>query len=179
MKEAIPLNAPKSRGKDVNMRMFIDSNYTGDNLTRRSRTGFMIFINTALIQALSKNQATINTLVFGAKFVAIKHGIEMLWGLRYKLQIIGVQISGSLYIYIDNMLVIHNTQKPESTLKKKSHSFYYYAERELVAMGEFFTGLISLDRNVADFLTKVLYGQKRRYFVNELLYDIYEDHWYE
>eukprot|EP00804_Cyclotella_cryptica_P003089 CCRYP_006074-RA/>CCRYP_006074-RA protein AED:0.29 eAED:0.04 QI:0/0/0/0.75/0.33/0.5/4/0/1079 len=102
VKEAIPPNAPEPRGKDVDLRMFVDSDHAGDKLTRRSRTGFMIFMNTALIDALSKKQATIETSVFGAEFVALKHGMERLRGLRYKLRMMGVSISGPSYIYGDN-----------------------------------------------------------------------------
>jgi hypothetical protein len=37
----------------------------------------MIFMNTALIQWLNKKQLTLETSVFGAEFVALKHGIEI------------------------------------------------------------------------------------------------------
>jgi hypothetical protein len=87
----------------------------------------------------------------------------------------GVAISDPSYIYGDNMSVIHNTQHPESTLKKKSHSLCYHAACESVAMGQSLTGHIVTDRNVADLLTKVLYGQKRKCIVGEILYDIYND----
>jgi hypothetical protein len=40
----------------------------------------------------------------------------------------GVGISCLLYIYGNNMLVIHNTQRPESMLKMKSNSIYYHNE---------------------------------------------------
>ena len=46
--EAMPPNAPEPRGKDVDLRMFVDSDHAGEKMTRRSRTGFMIFMNTAL-----------------------------------------------------------------------------------------------------------------------------------
>eukprot|EP00804_Cyclotella_cryptica_P021440 CCRYP_005782-RB/>CCRYP_005782-RB protein AED:0.43 eAED:0.43 QI:0/-1/0/1/-1/0/1/0/125 len=108
--EVRPPNAPELRGKDVDLRMFVDSDHAGDQLTRRSRTVFMIFMNMALIDALSKKQATIETSVFGAVFVALKHGMERLCGLRYKFCMMGVSISGPSYIYGDNMSVIHNTQ---------------------------------------------------------------------
>ena len=49
-------------------------------------------------------------------------------------------ISGPSYIYDNNMLVIHNTQRPESMLKKISNSICYHAVRESVAMGESLTG---------------------------------------
>ena len=88
----------------------------------------------------------------------------------------GVPISGPSYIYGDNMLVIHNTQKPESTLKKKSHSLCYHSVRESVAMGESLTVHISTHENVADLLTKILFGAKRQNLVSEVLYSIYDDY---
>ena len=80
----------------------------------------MNFMNTALIQWLSRKQPTIETSVFEAKFVAMKNWMETLCGLRYKLQMMGVLISGPSFIYGDSRSVVHNTQRPESTLKKKS-----------------------------------------------------------
>ena len=80
-----------------------------------------MYLNCALVQWLLKKQATIKTSVFGAEFVAMKIGMESLRVLRYKLLMMGITIWGPLLIYGDNMSVIHNTQKPESTLKKKSN----------------------------------------------------------
>ena len=57
--KAIPLNAPDSRVKSVDLRMWVDSDHAGDKITRRSRTGYFILLNTALINWLSKKQATI------------------------------------------------------------------------------------------------------------------------
>ena len=88
----------------------------------------------------------------------------------------GVGISGPLYIYGDNMLVIHNTQRPESMLIKKSNSICYHAVPESVAMGKSLKAHIGTNKNVGDLATQVLYGQKRRYMVSQLLYDIYDDH---
>ena len=175
VKEAIPSNAPEPRGKEVDLRMYVDSDHAGEKRTRRSRTGFFVFLNTALVQWFSKQQATIETSVFGAEFVAMKIGMESLRGLRYKLRMMGVEIDNPSYIYGDNMSVIHNTQRPESMLKKKSNSICYHAVRESVAMGEALTGHIGTNENVGDLATKVLYGQKRRYMVSQLLYDIYDD----
>ena len=53
-KEAIPGNAPEPRGKDVDLRLFVDSDHAGDTVTRRSRTGFFIFMNMALVSWHSK-----------------------------------------------------------------------------------------------------------------------------
>jgi hypothetical protein len=83
--EAIPTDMPKPLRKEVDLPMMVDSDHAGDELTRRSHTGFLIYCNMALIIWLSKRQSTIETSVFGAKFVAMKHGIKTLRGLRYKL----------------------------------------------------------------------------------------------
>ena len=173
VQEAIPPNAPEPRGKDVDLRMFVDSDHAGDKRTRRSRTGFIIFLNMAPIVWFSKKQATIETSVFGAEFVAMKQGMECLRGLRYKLRMMGVAISGPSYIYGDNMSVIHNTQRPESMLKKKSNSICYHAIREAVAMGECLTGHVSTHDNPADICTKVIPGgRKRDHLVGLLLHDL-------
>ena len=110
VKEAIPTNTPGPRVKEVDMRIFAESDHEGDKLTIRSRTGYIIFLNSAPIAWLSKKQATIETSVFGAEFVAMKIGMEKIWGLQYKLRMVGLPISGPSLIYGDNMSIIHNTQ---------------------------------------------------------------------
>ena len=72
------------------------------------------------------------TAVFGDEFVAMKHSVETLRRLWYKLRIIGVPIAGPSYVYGDNMSVIHNTSNPATVLKKKSNSIYYHFVREAV-----------------------------------------------
>ena len=172
--KAIPPNAPTPRGKEVDIRMWCDSDHAGDKETRCSRTGFFIFVNMALITWLSKKQATVEGSVFGAEFVAMKHGVETLRGLRYKLRMMGVPISGPTFVYGDNMSVIYKTSRPASTLKKKSNSICYHAVREAVAMGECLTTHCKTNENHADLLTKVLYGSKRRNVVGRILSDIYD-----
>lgn len=106
----------------------------------------------------------------------MKQGIECVRGIRYKLRMMGVPLSGPTYVYGDNMSVIHNTQKPESTLKKKSNSICYHAIRESVAMGESLTAHVPSKQNPADLATKIIpAGQLREFLVRMLLYDIYDD----
>ena len=104
------------------------------------------------------------TSVFGAEFVAMKHGIETLRGLRYKLRMMGVPISGPSYVYCDNKSVVMNGSTPHSTLKKKSNELCFHAVREAVAMNE-----------VADVATKILpTGIKKDYLIGKLLYHVVE-----
>ena len=109
----------------------------------------------------TKRQATIESAGFGAEFVAMKQAMEVSRGLRYKLRMMGVAIEGPPHMYGDNMSTIHNTQHPESHLKK-SNSICYHAVREPEAMGELLTGHVKTDENPADILTKVVGGGVKR-----------------
>ena len=150
VKEAIPTNMTEPRGKDVYFRRCVDSNHIGYKSTLISRTGFLIYKNMALIQWLSKRQPTIETSVFGVDFVAMKKGMETLRLLWYKLRMTGVPISRHSCIYRDNMSVIYNTQRPESTLRINSKSIFYHAIRECVAMGDSLTTHIPTNDNTSD-----------------------------
>ena len=86
----------------------------------------------------------------------------------------GVPLTGPTYVYGDNMSVIYNTSRPESSLKKKSNSICYHAVREAVAGGELLTAHCNTNDNHSDMMTKVLYGQKKRTNVSRILYDIYD-----
>ena len=125
---------------------------------------------------LSKKQPTVESYVFGAEFFAMKAGMEHLCGLQYKLLMMGVPLSGPSYIYGDNMSVIHNTQRPESTLKKKNKSICYHALREAMEMVECLTMHITTKYNLSDMMTKVLYGSKKRGLVEGLMYDVFDSH---
>ncbi len=83
----------------------------------------IIFCNLAHIMWLSKQQATIETSVFGAEIVAMKHGIETLRGLRYKIRMMGITLSEPTYIYGDNKSQVTNSSRPESTFKKNAIQF--------------------------------------------------------
>ena len=76
VKEPIPLNAPEPRGKEVNLRLFIDLDHAGEHLARQSRTRYIAYVNMAPVAWFSKRQATVETSVFGAEFVAMKTAMD-------------------------------------------------------------------------------------------------------
>ena len=62
--------------------LYVDIDHAGEKRTRRARTGFMIYINTALIQWLSKKHPTVQKSVCGDDLLSMKHNVETLHGLR-------------------------------------------------------------------------------------------------
>ena len=64
IKEAMPINAPPPRGKELVLRIMVYSYHAGDETDSCSSTGYMIYVNMALIDWLSKKQATVEKAVF-------------------------------------------------------------------------------------------------------------------
>ena len=58
------------------------------------------------------------------------------------------------------MLVIHNTSKPEWTLKKKCNGIDYHAIPESMTMGESLIGHVRSEDNPADLLMNIVTGHK-------------------
>ena len=176
LKEELPPSAPQSRGKGFIIRAYVDADHATDTVTRRSRTGFIVYCNCALVNWLSKKQTSVESSSFGSEFCAMKLCCEYLRGLRYKLRMMGIPVLGPAYILGDNQSVLSNTSIPESQLKKKSQSIAYHFIREGVARDEWRTAYVNTHLNVADLLTKLLpFGEKRRGFVRQLVYHVYGD----
>ena len=102
VEEAIPPDMPPLLDKDLDLSMMVDSDHAGDKATRHSYTSFLIYCSLAPSIWPSKKEATIKTSVFGAEFVAMKHGIKMLRGLRYKMSMMSIPLTGPSYVYSDN-----------------------------------------------------------------------------
>jgi hypothetical protein len=89
------------------------------------------------------------------------------------MRMMGVALSGHTFVYGDNMSVVHNTQRPEYVLKKKSNSICYHAVRESSVLGESIIGHVPSVDNPADICTKVVPGwQKQNHLICLLLHDL-------
>ena len=156
------------------MRAFVDADHAGDTITRHSRTGFLVYLNSAPIYWMSKKQAGVETSSFGSEFTAMKQCTEYLRGLRYKLRMMGIPCEGPAFVYGDNQSVLANTTIPDSTLKKKSQSIAYHFVREGSARDEWRTAYVNTHLNPSDLLSKSLPGgEKRSRFVRMILHHVF------
>jgi hypothetical protein len=169
-KEEIPSDCPEPLGKPVQITCFVDADLAGDHVTRRSRTGVLIYLNRSLTVWYSKKQTSIETSTFGAEFSAMKTAVELVEGLRFKLRMMGVPLEDPAMIKGDNMSVIKNSSIPESVLKKKSNSIAYHYVRERVAMGIIDVSHEPTKTNLADVLTKIQGANVREPLVKMILH---------
>ena len=170
-RESGPADMPAPRGVGFTMGVYVDCDLGGDYVTRRSRTGFSVFLNGSPIYWMSKKQSSCEVITYGLELTAMKKAVEYVFGLRYKLRMMGIPCEDPTFVYGDNKSVLANTYMPVSTLKKKMNSLLYHFIREGCARDEWRTAYVNTNFNFADLLTKCLpSGEKRRGFVRKFLY---------
>ena len=174
-RKELPPNMPEPRGMGFTIVAKVDVDHASNTVTRRSRTGILVYLNCSLVHWWSKKQTSIESSSFGAEFIAMKRCCEYLHGLRYKLCMMGIPCDQPSHIYGDNQSVLATTTMPDSTLKKKSQSIAYHFVCEGSAHGEWRTAYVNTHDNKADLLTKLLpNGEKRWKFVKNLLHHIFQ-----
>jgi hypothetical protein len=167
--ELIPPDLPEPRGRAAQTTAFVDSDHAADLVSRRSRTGVLIYLLSAPVIWYTKKQGSIETSSFGSEFTAMKTGMELVIGLRYKLRMMGVPIDGPTRIRADNMSVVSNCSRPESQLKKKSNSIAYHFCRETCASKAAFVTYEPTETNLADMLTKTQDAKTRSRLASSVL----------
>ena len=76
IREEIPPNMPEPLGKAMSLSAFVDADHAGNLVTRRSQTGFFIFIQNSVMDWCSKKQNTVEGSTFGSEHVAARICVE-------------------------------------------------------------------------------------------------------
>ena len=169
-KEEFPSNAPKPRGKSIQLNCFVDSDHAGDRMTRRSQTGILIYGNSAPLFWYSKKQNTVESSTFGAEFVALRIATELISSLRYKLRMFGVPVDEPANVFCDNEAVYKNSAFAESRLKRKHQSICFHLVREAVAAEKIIVHKVNSKDNLADLLTKSVPAHRRKYLRSKIMF---------
>jgi hypothetical protein len=171
-KEDMPHNMPKPRGRGVTITAFVDASHAANRKTRKSHTGYIIFVNRAPIVFYSKRQQTVESSAFSSEFIAMKACVESIQHLRFKLRMFGVPLPEGepAYLFCDNDSVVKNSTKVESKLNKKHSSIAYHYVRWCVAAGIISCTWISTKENLADPLSKRLPAEARDYLFGNWTY---------
>jgi len=169
-REPMPPNAPETRGFWVTMTCFVDADHAGCRVTRRSHTGFIIFVNKAPIMWWSKRQNTVESSTFGSEYVALRQATDAIEGLRYKLRMMGIGVNGATNVFCDNESAVKNSTAPESTLKKKHNAICYHRVREAQAAKIIRVAHHTGKKNIADICTKNVPGPTLRTLISRILF---------
>ena len=80
-------------GKPVKIAVFCDASHAGCLVTRRSKTGILIFVNGTPIRWYSKWQNTVKSSTYESEFIAMRITTEMLLALRTSLRMLRVPLA--------------------------------------------------------------------------------------
>jgi hypothetical protein len=97
--ESVPPSASEPWGDRVQMNVFVDADHAGNQVTRRSTTGILLYLNCAPIMWYSKARSTVELSTFGSEFVAIRIAVDLIESIRYKLRMFGVPLQGTANVF--------------------------------------------------------------------------------
>ena len=160
--EEDPPKRKEPLGNPVTMTCFVDADHAGNKVTRRSHTGFIIYLNNAPIDWFSKRQNSVETSTFGSEYVAMRIAVERIKALRYKLKMFGIPIDGPSNVLGDNESVVKSASTVEARLTKKHNAICFHLVREACAAGWIRVGWEPTDTNIADLFTKQVDTGRRR-----------------
>jgi hypothetical protein len=168
--EELPFNMPQARGVNVMTVAFVDASHASNKVTRRSHSGYIIFINQAPIMWFSKRQQTVETSTYSSEYIAMKACIEGIQHLRYKLRMFGIPIGEETYVLSDNESLTKSAVNVESKLEKKHNALSYHYTRWAIAAGMIKVAWINTKENLADAFTKRLPKHVREYLFGNWTY---------
>jgi hypothetical protein len=168
--EAIPDGLPEiTHEKKAQITIMVDANHAHCQVTRRSVTGILVFINSTPVRWYSKMQKTVETSTYGSELVAARIATDIAMEFRYNIRMMGFELDGPVNMFGDNQSVILNTTIPSSQLKKKIHACAYHRIREMITCRAIRFLHCQSALNAADVLTKPLGGIMHRRLVEPIL----------
>ena len=126
---------PVPRGRSVEVIGYVDASHAANKVTRRSHTGFILFLNRSPILWYSKRQNTVESSTFSSEYIAAKCCVEHVIALRFKLRMFGIPFYEPAKLFCDNESVVNSSSFVSSTLNKKHSSVAYHSVRWAVAAG--------------------------------------------
>ena len=154
--EEMPHRMPDPYGRKARITCYVDADHAHDQLTRRSVTGILLFINNTPMRWFSKRQKTVETSTYGSELVAARIATDLVVEMRYVLRMLGIPVDGPALLLGDNASVVLNTTVPSSVLKKKHNACAYHRVREAIAGGILRFAHVPTGKNHADVLTKAV-----------------------
>ena len=119
---------------------------------------------------VSKKQSKVETSIFGVEFVAIKQGIDVLRGTRFMLRLMCIPCQ-ILHIFMGISQLHMILPSLNQCLRRRTIQFVIMQSRNQSLWTH-----IPGSKNVTNPMTKVTFGQRHKYLVGNILYDIHDDH---
>uniref|UniRef100_A0A2N9EQQ9 Reverse transcriptase Ty1/copia-type domain-containing protein n=1 Tax=Fagus sylvatica TaxID=28930 RepID=A0A2N9EQQ9_FAGSY len=140
----------------LNLYGFSYANWAGCPDTRRSTTGYCIYLGANCISWASKKQATVSRSSAEAEYRAMASATAELTWLTYLMRDLGISPSTTPTLFCDNTSALHMTVNPVFHARTKHIELDFHFVREKVAAGAITTRYIPSQAQIADIFTKAV-----------------------
>ena len=144
------------QNSNVKAHSLSDSNYAGDKDTRRSVTGYAIYLNGCLIAWKSKSQRSLTLSSLEAEYVSILEIAKDLLFIKQNLEFANITICYPIIVHVDNIGAIYMAENGSSSNQTKHVNTRYHFVRELIEEGIMKIEFVKSENNDSDIFTKNL-----------------------
>jgi len=135
---------------------YSDADWVGCPDTRRSTSGFCIFIGNSLVSWSSKRQTTVSRSSAEAEYRAIANAVAECSWLRHLLGELLCKVPTATLAFCDNISSVYMSKNPVHHRRTKHIELDIHFVREKVAIGELHVTHVPSARQLADVFTKGL-----------------------
>ena len=143
-------------GQQWTLTLYVDSSYANDPDKRRSRYGYIIFLNANPVSFGTGLSARTSSSTPEAEYVAMAHGVkELLWTFQTLLTI-GISVRLPIVVMEDNQACIQIADNPVSQRRTRHMDVRYHFIRDQINDGIITVRYCATRDMLADVLTKVM-----------------------
>jgi hypothetical protein len=148
---------------------FCDSDYAGDYETRRSTSGFIIYINGSPIAWKSKGQERVAYSSTEAEYIAMSNACKEIMFIIQLLQQLNVKVQLPAHLHVDNMGAIYLSSSQMSSQRTKHIDIRHHGMKEYIEDGFIKIIFVRSEENDSDIFTKNLGNELHEKHGNKFL----------
>ncbi|MFS7899741.1 putative RNA-directed DNA polymerase [Helianthus anomalus] len=163
-----------SKSQSFDLNVFADSDWAKCLVTRKSVTGFCVFLGNSLVSWKSKKQTTVSRSSAEAEYRSMcAAACESVW-LKHMLSELGVIVEIPIKLFCDNNAAISIAANPVFHDRTKHFELDLFFLRDLISKGTLKCVGIKSEMQVADIFTKGVLVKDHQYLCEKLqLFDMF------
>ncbi|MFM8622083.1 MAG: reverse transcriptase domain-containing protein, partial [Holophagaceae bacterium] len=151
--------SPMKENITWDLKGYCDSDFAGDSDTRKSVSGFVIYLCGAAISWRSKGQKSVTLSSTEAEYVAISEVATEILYIAGILKFLNIPLAYPIQVNVDNIGAIYLTKNATTGSRTKHVDTRYHFVREYVEDGIVKVQFVRSEDNHADIFTKNLNGE--------------------